>query len=64
MAYVLLPHLAEDAFRVYDGSTALALLALGGDALLDGGGSGDFHAAMDQAYSYSDMGGAGGKGLS
>jgi hypothetical protein len=62
--HALLPHNAEDAFRVYDGSTALALLALGGDALLDGGGSGDFHAAMDQAYSYSDMGAgaAGGAG--
>ena len=50
VAWVLQPRLAEEAFRVYDGSTALALLALGGDALLDGGGSGDFHAAMDNAY--------------
>ena len=61
VAYALLPHRTEDAFRVYDGSTALALLALGGDALLDGGGgSGDFHAAMNEAYSYSDMGAGGG----
>ncbi len=59
VAWALLPHNAEDAFRVYDGSSALALLALGGDALLEGGGSGDFHSAMDQAYSYSDMSGGG-----
>lgn len=62
LCYVLWPSNAQDAFRVYDGSTSIAMLSLGmaGDgeigAIGVGGGPGDFHSALDQAYSYSDMG--------
>lgn len=62
LCYALWPTNAQDAFRVYDGSTSIAMLSLGmaGDgeigAIGVGGGPGDFHSALDQAYSYSDMG--------
>jgi hypothetical protein len=53
-AYALWPSNAQDAFRVYDGSSAAAM------AMLEGGaGSADgteFHSALDEAYSYASMG--------
>jgi hypothetical protein len=51
--YALWPSNAQDAFRVYDGSVAAAMLAV------DGGDGSEFHAALDEAYRYADMGGKG-----
>jgi hypothetical protein len=44
--WALWPSNAQDAFRVYDGSTSVAML--GGD--MD---AADFHASLDEAYSYA-----------
>ncbi len=50
--WALWPSNAADAFRVYDGSVAAAML--GG---ADGVDSAEFHSALDEAYAYSSMGG-------
>ncbi len=57
-SWALWPSLAADAFRVYDGTAAAAML---GADIVDGT---DFHAALDEAYAYSamDKGAAGGDG--
>ncbi len=52
-AWTLWPSNAADAFRVYDGSVAAAML--GGE---DAGDGADFHSALDEAYAYTAMGGA------
>jgi hypothetical protein len=44
--WALWPSNAQDAFRVYDGSTSVAMLGSDMDAA-------DFHASLDEAYSYS-----------
>jgi hypothetical protein len=49
VVYVLWPSVAGDAFRVIDGSSAIAMLAMGGDA----GAGGDFAADMSNAYDYT-----------
>jgi hypothetical protein len=53
-SWALWPSLAADAFRVYDGTAAAAML---GADIVDGT---EFHSALDEAYAYSamDKGGA------
>lgn len=64
IAVVLAPSNAGEAFKVYDGSEPAGFLAELADPLATTGGAGDFHAALDEAYSYAAMteaeGGAGG----
>lgn len=55
IAVVLAPRNAGEAFKVYDGSEPAGFLAELADPLATTGGAGDFHAALDEAYSYAAM---------
>lgn len=54
--WVLSPRNAAEAFKVYDGSSPAGFLSDLADPLHTGiGGADDFHAALDQAYAYTDL---------